>query len=158
MSNVYWQRRWDPLRDLQREVGRLFENLEPIQAWRAQRHFPAINLYDTGDSYVLSAELPGMTAEELDLALTGETLTLRGERKRPVGVPEENFRRQERQFGRWARTITLPERVDGSRVNAGFAHGILTVTLPKAEEAKPRHITVSSTASQTNPNSGANTP
>ena len=158
MSNVYWQRRWDPLRDLQREFGRLFETLEPIQAWRAQRHFPAINLYDTGESYVLTAELPGMVAEELDLALTGETLTLRGERKRPVGVPEENFRRQERQFGRWARTITLPERVDGSRVNAGFAHGILTVTLPKAEEAKPRHIAVTSTVPVSNPSSGAVTP
>jgi HSP20 family protein len=143
MSGMNWPRRWDPFRELQREVGRLFESLEPqMHTWRVARQFPAINLYDAGDHYVLSAQLPGMTAEELDLSITGETLTMKGERKRPDGVADESYRRQERQFGRWTRTISLPDRVDGSLVSAGFAHGILTVTLPKAESAKPRHITV----------------
>jgi HSP20 family protein len=138
-----WQRGLDLFGDLQREVGRLFETLEPLQNWRLSRHFPPINLYDTGDRYVLTAELPGLEPEALDLSLTGETLTLRGERKRPEGVADESYRRQERYFGRWARTVTLPERVEGARVTAGFRDGILTVELPKAEEAKPRRIAVS---------------
>jgi HSP20 family protein len=145
MSGVNWQRRWDPFRDFQREVGRLFETLEPFQPWRLARQYPAINLYDAGDRYVLAAQLPGMTPEDLDLSITGETLTMKGERKRPDGVPDESYRRQERQFGRWTRTVSLPDRVDSSLVSANFAQGILTVTLPKAEGAKPRHISVTAT-------------
>ncbi|MHC5537319.1 Hsp20/alpha crystallin family protein [Singulisphaera rosea] len=143
MSGMNWQRRWDPFRELQREVGRLFETLEPFQPWRVARQFPAINVYDGGDRYVLSAQLPGMDPENLDLSITGETLTMKGERKRPEGVTDESYRRQECHFGRWTRTISLPDRVDGSAVTASFAQGILTVSLPKAEGAKPRHISVS---------------
>jgi len=142
MSGIHWQRRWDPFRDLQREVGRLFETLEPLHPWRLARQFPAINLYDAGDRYVLSAQLPGMGPEDLDLSITGETLTMRGERKRPEGVSDESYRRQERQFGRWTRTVSLPDRVDSTQVTASFSQGILTVSLPKAESAKPRHISV----------------
>jgi HSP20 family protein len=142
MSALDWQRRWDPFRDFQREVGRLFESLEPAQHWRVARGVPPINLYDSGDGYILTALLPGIGPEELDLSITGETLTIRGDRKRAEGVSEESYRRQERQFGRWTRTITLPDRVNSANVSATFAHGVLTVTLPKAEEAKPRQISV----------------
>ena len=61
MSGAQWPRRWDPFRELQREVGRLFESFEPLHNWRLHRAFPAINLYDAGDRYVLTAELPGLT-------------------------------------------------------------------------------------------------
>ena len=144
MSGPSWQRRWDPFREFQREVGRLFENLEPLQAWRVTRPLPAINLYDAGDRYVLTAPVPGMTPEALELSITGETLTLRGERKRPEGVSDESYRRQERPFGRWTRTVTLPDRVESGQVSASYAQGVLTVTLPKAESAKPRLISVTS--------------
>jgi HSP20 family protein len=140
-------RRWDPFRDLQREVGRLLQGLEPIPSWRFPRPFPAINLYDAGDRYVLTAELPGVTPEELDLSLTGETLTLRGERRRPEGINDESYRRQERPFGHWSRSVTLPERIDAAGVSAQCAHGVLTVQLPKSEELKPRQIPVSASAS-----------
>lgn len=143
MSRVHWQRRWDPFRDFQREVGRLFESLEPLQSWRVVRQFPAINLYDAGDRYVLTAQLPGVAPTDVDLSITGETLTMRGERKRPEGVADESYRRQERQFGRWTRTVTLPDRVDSNQVSATFSQGILTVTVPKAESARPRQITIS---------------
>src|SRR4051794_16092679 len=109
MSGLNWQRRWDPFRDFQREMGRLFENLEPL-TWRLTRPFPVVNLYDAGDHYILTAPLPGMNPEELDLSITGETLTLKGDRKRSEGVPDEKYRRQERPFGRWSRTVTLPDR------------------------------------------------
>jgi HSP20 family protein len=143
MSGLNWQRRWDPFRDFQREVGRLFETLEPLHSWRLTRQFPAVNLYDAGDRYVLAAQLPGVQPEDVDLSITGETLTIKGERKRPEGVSDESYRRQERLFGRWSRTIALPDRVDAGAVTASFAQGILTVALPKAESARPRHIAVS---------------
>jgi HSP20 family protein len=146
MSGLNWQRRWDPFRDFQREVGRLFESLEPVQHWRLARGVPPINLYDAGETYILTAQLPGVGPEEVDLSITGETLTIRGERKRSDGVSEESYRRQERHFGRWTRTVTLPDRVDGAKVSATFANGVLTVKLPKAEEARPRQINVTPAA------------
>ncbi len=142
MSGLNWQRRWDPFRDLQREVGRLFESMEPAQHWRVARGVPPINLYDAGEQYILTAQLSGVGPDEVDLSITGETLTMRGDRKRSEGVAEESYRRQERQFGRWTRTVTLPDRVDSTKVSATFADGVLTVTLPKAEEARPRQISV----------------
>jgi HSP20 family protein len=142
MNGSPMSKRWDPLRDFQREVGRLFETLEPLPHWRFQRPYPAVNLYDAGEHYIVAAELPGMSPEEIDLAITGETLTLRGERKRPEGAMEESYRRQERLFGRWSRAVTLPDRVDSSRASAQFSNGILVVTLPKSEDARPKHIVV----------------
>src|SRR5207248_5826754 len=111
---------------------------------RQTHSYPPFNLYDAGDRYLLSAQLPGMTPSDIDLTITGETLTMRGERKRPEGVKDDSYRRQERPMGRWARTITLPDRVDSARVSATITNGILTVGLPKAQDAKPRHITVTS--------------
>jgi HSP20 family protein len=143
MSSLGWQRRWDPFRELQREMGRLFESLEPLQSLRVARQFPAINLYDAGERYVMTVPVPGMSPDEIDLTITGETLTLRGERKRPEGVSDESYRRQERPFGRWTRTVTLPDRVESGQVAASYAQGVLTVILPKAESARPRHINVS---------------
>ena len=145
MSGTSMHRGWDPFREFQREFGRFFETFEPLPNWRLSRPYPAINLYDAKDRYILTAALPGMAVGDLDLSITGETLTLRGERKRPEGVAEESYRRQERQFGRWSRTVTLPERVDVPQVAANFAHGVLTVILPKAEEARPRQINVTAT-------------
>ena len=142
MAGLHWQRRWDPFRELQREVGRLFESLDPFQASRRVEVYPPLNLYDAGDRYVLSAQLPGIAPGDIDLTITGETLTMRGERKRPDGIKDDSYRRQERPMGRWSRTVTLPDRVDSGQVSASFANGILTVNLPKAESAKPRHIAV----------------
>jgi HSP20 family protein len=142
MSGLNWQRRWDPIQELQREMGRLFENLDPFHSTRQAYRYPPLNLYDAGDRYILSAQLPGMVATDIDLTITGETLTMRGERKRAEGVKDDSYRRQERPMGRWSRTITLPDRVDSTQVGASFSDGILTVSLPKAESAKPRHITV----------------
>ncbi len=146
MNGLQWQRRWDPFRELQQEVGRLFDSIDPFQPLRHVRQYPPINVYDTGDGYTLSAQLPGQAPEDVELTITGETLTLRGERKRAEGVKDDNYRRQERPLGRWSRTVTLPDRVDSAQVSATFANGILTVTMPKAESAKPRHITVTSGA------------
>lgn len=132
---------WDPFGDLQREVGRL---LGPA-SWSVPRGVPSVNLYETGGGYVLTVPLPGLSPDEVELSITGETLTLRGERRRPEGVGEESYRRQERVLGRWTRTITLPGRVESDRIAATFVHGLLTVTIPKAEVVAPRQINVKST-------------
>ena len=142
MSDVHSQRRWDPFHELQREMGRLFENLDSIHSARRANRYPPLNVYDVGDRYILSVQLPGVAPLDIELTITGETLTLGGERKRAEGVKEDSYRRQERRMGRWSRTITLPDRVESKQVGASFADGILTVSVPKAESAKPRQITV----------------
>jgi HSP20 family protein len=142
MSELPWQRRWDPFRELQREMGRLIESLDPFHSSRNAQYYPPLNLYDSGDHYLLSAQLPGISTADIELTITGETLTMRGERKRSESVKDDSYRRQERPTGRWSRTITLPERVDSTRVTASFSEGILTINLPRAESAKPRHIAV----------------
>jgi HSP20 family protein len=142
MNGAHWKQRWDPFRQLQQEMGRLFDSIDPFQSLRHVRQYPPINVYDAGESYVLSAQLPGLAPEDVELTITGETLTMRGERKRAEGVKDDSYRRQERPLGRWSRTVTLPDRVDSAQVSASFANGVLTVSLPKAESAKPRHITV----------------
>lgn len=123
-------------------MGRLFENLDPNHSTGRANRYPPLNLYDAGDRYILSAQLPGLSPADIDLTITGETLTLRGERKRTDGVKEDSYRRQERPMGHWSRTVTLPDRVESTQVSASFADGILTVSIPRAESAKPRQITV----------------
>jgi HSP20 family protein len=142
MSGLPWQRGWDPFRELQREVGRIIESLDPFQVARRVQVYPPMNLYDAGDRYVLTAQLPGITSSDIELTITGETLTMRGERKRREGIKEDSYRRQERPMGRWSRTVTLPDRVDNEQVSASFSNGILTINLPKAAEARPRQIAV----------------
>ena len=133
---------WDPFRDFQREVGRIFETLGPPQSGRIPRGLPPVNLYEQNQRYILTTPLPGMKPEEVELSITGDTLTIRGERKRPEGVAEESYRRQERVLGRWTRTVTLPGRVETAAIAATFAQGLLTVTIPKIEQAAPRQINV----------------
>lgn len=147
MGGMYGPMSWDPFRDFQREVGRLFESLGPVQPMRVARGVPPVNLYDAGDRFILSTPLPGMSPAEVELSITGETLTIRGDRKRPEGVQDESFRRQERVFGRWARTVTLPDRIVADNVSASFQDGVLTVTIPRAEEARPRQINISTAMS-----------
>jgi HSP20 family protein len=93
----------------------------------------------------MSVQLPGMTPADIELTITGETLTIRGERKKSEGVKEDSYRRQERPVGRWVRTVTLPDRVESAQVAASFSDGILTVSIPKAEDARPRRIVVAGT-------------
>jgi HSP20 family protein len=128
--------------ELQREVGRVLQSLEPLAGWRTLQPWPPVNLLDLGDAFLVQAAVPGMHAGEIDVSIVGDTLTLRGERRRREGVGDEHYRRQERPFGRWARAITLPERVDGDGVLAECAAGVLTIRLPRCQDARPRRIAV----------------
>jgi HSP20 family protein len=99
-------------------------------------------VYETGDSIVLKADLPEVNKEEVDISVQGNVLTIRGERKRQQEVKEQNYYRTERSYGTFARTFTLPPTVDAEKIAAEFTGGVLTLTLPKREESKPKQIRV----------------
>jgi HSP20 family protein len=103
---------------------------------------PALDLYQNNDNVVAIVELPGMRKEDIEISLHDGTLTIGGERKSEEGGNGDNATRTERFTGKFRRSITLPTRVDANKVNATYKDGLLTVTLPKAEEAKPKQIQV----------------
>jgi HSP20 family protein len=103
---------------------------------------PALDLYQNNDNVVAVVELPGMRKEDIEISLHDGMLTIGGERKSETGKNGESAARTERFMGKFRRSITLPTRVDANKVNATYKDGILTVTLPKAEEAKPKQIQI----------------
>jgi len=105
--------------------------------------FPAVNVYDRGDSVVLTAEIPGVKADDLDLSVLNDSVTLKGQRKEAAAENDRYYRR-ERMTGTFNRTITLPDPVDTSSVKAEYNDGVLKVTMNKAEEAKARKIEIKS--------------
>ena len=124
------------LASLQDELDRLFES--PMQAWA-----PALDVHEDKNAYTIRVELPGMKREDIDVSLQNGALVISGERKTETIQEDVEVHRQERYFGRFSRALTLPTAVSGNQVKAAYKDGILTVTLPKAEEAKPKQITVS---------------
>jgi HSP20 family protein len=134
--------RWISLRD---DLNSLFEapfwsgfgrSGQLFSAWS-----PALDLYQNADNIVAVVELPGMRREEIEISLHDGMLTISGERKREASN-DAKAERTERYIGKFRRSITLPTRVDANKVSASYRDGILTVTLPKAEEAKPKQIQV----------------
>lgn len=104
---------------------------------------PPVDIYETeAHDLVLKAELPDMNREDIELTVERNTLTLKGTRKRPADVKEEQIRRIERRYGTFSRSFSLPPTVDATRVTADYKNGVLTVKLPFREEAKPRTINV----------------
>jgi HSP20 family protein len=102
---------------------------------------PALDLYQNNDNVVAVVELPGMRKEDIEISFQDGTLTISGERKDETS-PENGATRTERSTGKFRRSITLPTRVDVNKVNATYKDGVLTVTLPKAEDAKPKQIQI----------------
>lgn len=138
-----WRDGWEPLRDLERQVDRLLEGIPfPFPTIRFERQFPPVNVYELPDEYLLTSELPGTNAASLELTVSNGVLTLKGKRPAPAGVGDEQFRRHERMWGNWERSLTVPERVIEDRVTAEFSDGILKIHLPKAPEGKARQIQV----------------
>jgi HSP20 family protein len=104
--------------------------------------YPPLNVYTDGESFIVHGEVPGIAPTELDIEVTGDTLTIRGERKAPEVPDGASHHRRERQFGRFRRSLTLPEQVDTAAVSASFTNGILEIRLPYAEATKRRKIDV----------------
>jgi HSP20 family protein len=133
------------LTSLRDEIDRLFE--APYGGAGRETEFftgwsPALDVYENKDSLIVRAELPGLKKEQIELSLHENTLTISGERKSDRQESEGESSRSERVFGKFQRTVTLPKPVEANKVAARYTDGILTVTLPKTEESKPRQIEV----------------
>lgn len=142
--------RWDPFRDfmtLQNEVARLFERSygagEPSRRAAATAVWtPAADVYEKDGNLVVDIELPGMDAEDVDVTVEDGNLAVRGERTFSAEVKEENAYRIERRYGVFERVLSLPEDVDTSAIAAQVNNGVLTITLPRKPESRPKQIKV----------------
>ena len=143
MSNLI---RWEPAREmmtLREAMDRLFDDAftRPFsvrEGWSA----PAVDMYQTDDEIVVKAGLPGIKPEDVQINITGEVLHIKGDMKYEDEQTERAWHMREQRWGSFERSVALPTNVVADRANADFEYGILTVTLPKAEEAKPRTISV----------------
>lgn len=139
--------RWRPMREmnaLQREMNRMFDSFfsEADENSMESTWYPSVDIKETGDHIEVYAELPGMKKEDINLSVRDNVLHISGDKKRREEEKDANFHRVERIYGTFSRSFTLPARVDMSKVNAVFKDGVLHLTLPKAEEEKPRQIEI----------------
>ena len=142
--------RWEPLREfstLQNEMNRLFNTVfdapSPGNGGNTMRRWmPAMDLLETDDHFVLRADLPGMSEEDVSIELEDTTLTISGERAAEHESRDEGYYRLERAFGAFSRTLQLPKGIDPEAVSAAFDRGVLEVRIPKPEERKPRRIEI----------------
>ncbi len=141
--------RWEPFRDLislREAMDRLFEEsfIRPRIGWPAPLGVGAlaVDMYETDQDVVIKSSVPGVKAEDLDITITGDTLTIKGETKTEEKVEKANYIRQECRYGAFCRSLTLPTTIVAEKAKAEFENGVLTLTLPKAEEVKPKTIKV----------------
>src|SRR3954464_14212231 len=142
--------RWEPLRELttlQNEMNRLFGSVmdtppQQSNGGTLRRWMPAMDLVETGDHFVLRADLPGMSESDVNIEVEDRVLTISGERKAEQTENKDGYHRVERAFGAFSRSLTLPEGVDAESVSASFDRGVLEVHIPKPEERKPRKISI----------------
>ena len=142
--------RWEPFREmtaLNRAMDRMFEDTFQFpRKWENQNNWGlALDVVEKEDSYVVKASVPGVAPEDVEITLTDNVLTIKGEIKEDKEDKQENYHLRERHYGSFVRSITLPATVDADKVEATNEHGVLTLTLPKSEAIKPKKITVRST-------------
>ena len=152
MNIIKWQRptltAWPTfgrLSDLRDEIDRLFESPLTTLARPSQLlsgWTPALDVYEEKDNFVVKAELPGMKKEEIEVSFQDGSLSISGERQSETKHDDAEVYRAERFFGRFQRTVTLPASVATDKVKASYKDGVLTVTLPKTEDARPKQIDV----------------
>jgi HSP20 family protein len=142
--------RWEPVRELnslQQEMNRLFSTFFDTPTGgngtaSARRWIPAMDLVETEDHYVLTADLPGLGQEDISLEFEGDVLTLSGERKAEQTERKDGYYRIERASGAFSRSLTLPEGVDPDAVKATFEKGVLEVQIPKPEQRRPKKVAI----------------
>ena len=134
---------WQEMDQLQREMNRLFDATSKERVFSAPS-YPAVNIWTNDDGQLISAEMPGVHPEDIDIDVTGDALSISGERKPDKVAEEAHFHRRERTYGSFSRTIQLPFIADTNKVEASFINGILMISLPRAEADKPKKITVKS--------------
>jgi len=143
MSNLI---RWEPFREIMSArdmLDRMMQDAFFRPQWTAgMLGFPSIDMYQTDDEIMVKGSLPGVKPDDISLTITGDALTIRGEVKEQQAKDEASYHLRERRFGSFSRTLPLPTVVVADKAKADFENGILTLTLPKAEELKPKTITL----------------
>ena len=141
--------RWEPFSDLmslREAMDRLFEESFVRPGSRSLTGYSgsdlALDMYETDDDVVITTTMPGVRPEDVDISITGDILTIKGEMKQEAKNEKSNYLRQERRYGSFARTVQIPVPVQSDKADAKFKDGVLTLSIPKAEEAKPRTIKV----------------
>jgi HSP20 family protein len=150
MANIT---RWEPFREMRRMHDMLDRMMEdtlftPNRWENALEGLAPVDMWQTEDEVIVKATLPGIKAEDIDISISGDTLTIRGETRQDHSVEDSashggrRYIMREHRFSRYARTLTLPVMVQSDKAEANFEDGVLTLTLPKAEEVKPKTISV----------------
>lgn len=139
---------WKDFGTLQERINGMFDDtmraLYPHEGEELERGtwMPAVDIHETEDGYVVKADLPGMKREDIQIDLKDNTLQIKGEKKFEEKVSKDNYIRTERAYGTFVRSFTLPHNVDPEKIKASYRDGVLELTLPKKEEAKPKQIKV----------------
>ena len=139
--------RWDPFAEmatLRQAFDRMFDDIRPVRAYTANggdAYFP-VDLSETNDEIIIKASLPGVKPEDIEISVTGQVLTLKGESREDHEENTKNYFRRERRHGAFMRQFQLPTEVESERAQATFEHGVLRLALPKAEAVKPKTIKV----------------
>ena len=152
MAILRWGRRWDPMAELKKmrnDMERVFRGASEARPGTSstaysEGAFPPMNVYETVDDHVVTAEVPGVKVEDIEISVRGDTLTVKGKREPETDHSKVNCHRLERESGSFARTLTLPGNTDPDAVEATYVNGVLQVKLPKAEDSRPRVISVKS--------------
>lgn len=140
--------RWEPFRevgDIQHEVNRLFDNFfgRPAMVPAAERAWvPLCDMHETKDDLYVTLEVPGVHEQDIHVAITGDLLTVKGERKWEKELKDDSFHRVERIYGKFERAVPLPVPVQADKVKASYRDGVLEIKLPKAEEVRPKEIKI----------------
>jgi HSP20 family protein len=140
--------RWEPFRDmmsLREAMDRMLEEgmlRAPMPFGMWAEGALAVDMYETDDTVVVKTSIPGVRAEEIELSVTGDTLTIKAETKEEEEIKRENYLRRERRLGSLCRSVTLPGGLETDKADADYSHGVLTLTFPKAEEVKPKSIKI----------------
>ena len=145
--------RWNPSREssnlwsMQREINRLFDHFfeggtQDDRTLGLSMWTPAVDIAEHDSEYLVNIELPGVNKDDVKITLESNILTIRGEKKQEKDEKNDNYRRVERSYGSFQRSFTLPVMVKSDKIDASYKDGILSIVLPKAEEAKPKQIEV----------------
>jgi len=134
--------RWDPFREMTQVQSQLNRLVDQVWGGRQESWLPAVDVFDAKEAVVLKAEVAGMDPDDIQIEVEDNVLTIKGERRFEEKVDEERYYRVERRFGSFQRSLALPQGVKADEISAAYDDGILTVTVPKVEEEKPKRIEV----------------
>ena len=149
MTLIRWRprREYDPfavMEQLQDQINRAFNTSlgesPGVPGWGTA--FPSVDVYHDKDNVIVTAEVPGLAEKDVELSITGNTITLKGQKKQESELKEEAYQRVERSFGSFRRVVDLPVEVNADKAKAKLTNGVLTVTLPKSEAVKPKQISI----------------